>query len=97
MEVIKQIGNSIGKILRIDTHIVAEARGRFAWLCVQVDIDKPLVTNILIGGLHQPVNYEGVHRPYFSCGEISHRRDACPYVLRSLAKANKDAKVREDI
>ena len=97
VEVLKQIGNSIGKILRIDTHTVAEARRRFAWLCVQVDIDKPLVTNILIGGLHQPVNYKGVHRPCFSCGQIGHRRDACPYVLRSPTKANKDAEVKEDI
>ena len=30
LEVLKQIGNTIGKILRIDTHTVAKARGRFA-------------------------------------------------------------------
>ena len=76
---------------------MAEVRGWFAWLCIQVDIDKPLATNILIGGLHQPVNYEGVHRLYFSCGRIGHRRDACPYVLRSLTKADKDAEVRENV
>jgi len=34
VEVLKQIENSIGKVLRIDTHTVAEARGRFARLCV---------------------------------------------------------------
>ena len=62
-----------------------------------MDIDKPLVTNILIGGLHQLVNYEGFHRLCFSCGRIGHRRNACPYVLRSPAKADKDAEVREDV
>ena len=34
VEVLKQIENSIGKVLRIDTHTVAKARGRFARLCV---------------------------------------------------------------
>lgn len=46
VEVLKQIGNSVGKVLRINTHTAAKARDRFARLCVQVDIDKPLVTNI---------------------------------------------------
>ena len=62
-----------------------------------MDIDKPLATNILIGGLHQPVNYEGVHRLCFSCGQIGYRKDACPYVLRSPTKVDKDAGVREDV
>ena len=30
MEVLKQIGRSIGNVLRIDTHTASEARGRFA-------------------------------------------------------------------
>ena len=38
VEALQQLGNSIGKVLRIDTHTVAETRGRFARLCVQVDI-----------------------------------------------------------
>ena len=48
-EVLKQIGESIGKVLRIDTHIAMEARGRYARLCIQVDLNKPLIDTILIG------------------------------------------------
>nr|POE46294.1 hypothetical protein CFP56_64935 [Quercus suber] len=44
--------------------------------------------------IRMPVNYEGVHRLCFLCGRIGHRRDACPYVLRSSAKANKDTEVQ---
>nr|POE69034.1 uncharacterized protein CFP56_77930 [Quercus suber] len=97
VEVLKQIGNTIGKILRIDTHTAAEARGRFARLCVQVDIDKPLVTTILIGGLHQPVNYEGVNRLCFSCGRIGHRKEDCPHIIRNPTKVDKEVEVREEV
>lgn len=81
VEVLKQLGNSISKVMRIDTHRAAETRGCFTRLCVQVDVDKPLVTTILIGGLHQPVNYEGVHRLCFMCGRIGHHKEACPYII----------------
>ena len=97
MEVLKQIRNAIGKILRIDTHTIAEVRDRFARLCVQVDIDKLLITNILIGGIHQHVNYEGMHRLCFSCGRIDHRREACPYSHRSPSMADKENDEREDV
>nr|POE89483.1 hypothetical protein CFP56_43280 [Quercus suber] len=97
VEVLKQIGNSVGKVLRINTHTAAEARGRFARLYVQVDIDKPLVTNILIGGIHQPVNYEGIHKLCFSCGRIGHRKEAYPYTLRSSPKSDKDNDNNEDV
>ena len=88
VEVLKQIRNSVGKALRIDTHIAVEARGCFARLCIQVDLEKPLVTNILIEGIHQPVNYEGIHSLCFSCGRIGHRKEACPYTLRSTPKTD---------
>ena len=86
MEVLSQIGNSVGKILRIDTYTANEARGCFARLCVQVDVDKLLVTTVLLGGIHQAVNYEGIHKLCFSCGRIGHRKEACPCLIRSNAQ-----------
>ena len=59
-EALLKIGKSIGNVLRVDTHTANEARGRFARLCVQVDVDKPLVTAVLIGKFEQPVCYEGI-------------------------------------
>ena len=46
---LRQIGESVGKVLRIDSHTALEARGKYARLCIQIDIDKPLVNTILIG------------------------------------------------
>ena len=89
VEVLQQLGNSIGKVLRIDTHTTVETRGRFARLCVQVDINKPLVTTILVGGMNQSVNYEGIHKLCFTCGRIGHRKEACPYAIREPSSSEK--------
>nr|POF16065.1 hypothetical protein CFP56_45052 [Quercus suber] len=38
---------------------------------------------ILIGKLTQGVIYEGIGALCFACGRVDHRRDGCPYVVRS--------------
>ena len=65
-EVLKYIGESIGHVLCIDTHIAAETRGWFARLYIQVDVEKPLIINVLLGGIEQPVSYKGINKLCFS-------------------------------
>lgn len=77
--------------MRIDTHTANESKGRFARLCIQVDIEKPLVTALLIGGKEQPVYYEGIQRLCFAYGRIGHRRENCPYVVRCEATRAREA------
>lgn len=82
-EVLKQIGDSIGKVLRIDSHTAMEARGKYARLCIQIDINKPLINTVLIGRFEQQVTYEGIHKLCFSCGRVDHRKEVCPYTIRN--------------
>ena len=77
-----QIGKSIGNVLRIDAHTATESRGKFARICVQIDINKPLVTAILIGKFEQPVSYEGIQKLCFGCGRVGHQKNQCPYIIR---------------
>ena len=80
-EVLKEIGEAVGKVLRIDTHMASEARGRYARLCVQIDVDKSLITTVLIGKLEQQVLYERIQKLGFNCGRVGHRREFCPIVV----------------
>lgn len=81
-DALQQIANSIGNVLRVNTFTASESRGRFARLCIQVDVEKPLVTAILIGKREQSVYYEGIQKLCFGCGRLGHRCEACPYVIR---------------
>ena len=52
-EALQLIRKAIGNVLRVDTFMASETRGRFARLCVQMDVEKPLATAIMIGRLEQ--------------------------------------------
>ena len=92
---LRDIGKAIGPVLRIDTHTATEFRGRFAKLCVQICFDKPLVTNIKVGGLDQPVQYEGITVLCFSCGRVSHKAKGCPYKFGVPEKVGRPEEARK--
>nr|POE67073.1 uncharacterized protein CFP56_62396 [Quercus suber] len=99
-EALLQIGKTIGNVLRVDTHTASETRGRFARLCVQVDVNKPLATAILIGKFEQPICYEGIHKLCFVCGRMGHKQEYCPQVIRQdlpLKKAETVAEEERDV
>ena len=52
-------------------------RGRFARICVEVDLQKQLIPKILIRRRVNSVQYEGLHLICFSCGKFGHRKEAC--------------------
>ena len=82
-DALKQIGESLGRVLRIDAHTAMEAWGKYARLCIQIDVSQPLVDTILIRRFEQPVMYEGIHELCFSCGKVGHMVETCPYTIRS--------------
>ena len=80
-KVLLHMGKAIGNVLRVDTHTASESRGRFARLCVQIDVEKLLVTAVLIGRFEQAVYYEGIQKLYFAYGRMGHRKENCPYTI----------------
>lgn len=49
--VLRDLGQIIGPVLRIDTRTASESRGRYARICVQVNFANPLIKIIKIRGV----------------------------------------------
>ena len=80
--ILKKIGSTIGPVLRIDSHTINGERGQFARLCIQINIDKPLINCVKIGKMTQTVQYEGLNSLCFACRHIGHRKEGCPALIR---------------
>ena len=80
--VLKEIGSFIGPILLINSYTASETRGGYARLCVQIDLNKPLINSIQVGRLVQKVLYEGIPFLYFYCGKLGHKQENCRLKVR---------------
>ena len=71
--VIRDVGRAIGPVLRIEFNTATLVIGRYARICVQVDLNKPLIRTVLIGKLVQPVAYKSIGSLCFECGRLGHK------------------------
>ncbi|MBA0600217.1 hypothetical protein Gorai_006412, partial [Gossypium raimondii] len=79
-KIIEAIGRLIGKVVKLDFQTDNRTRGRFAWLAIFINLDKWLVSQEMIDGAIQPVEYEALSRVYFACGKYGHVKKLCPLV-----------------
>lgn len=72
-----KIGNAVGKAIKVDSNTVGTTKGRYARVCVDLNLNEPLVPNILVWGRKQPVEYEGLPRICFKYGRHDHKMENC--------------------
>ncbi|KAL4346268.1 hypothetical protein GQ457_17G013020 [Hibiscus cannabinus] len=73
----RHIAAAIGKVVKIDYNTTEGKRGRFARLAIMVDLNKPLVSGIVIDGHMQDIEYEGLPAICYKCGRFGHSQDDC--------------------
>ncbi|KAL0297835.1 UNVERIFIED_CONTAM: hypothetical protein Scaly_3081800 [Sesamum calycinum] len=73
-ELLMRIGNRIGRAVKVMKTTMAASRGRYARVCVEVDLTKPLVSMITLLGFAQAVEYEGLHQICFDCGKYGQKK-----------------------
>ncbi|CAN1185242.1 hypothetical protein LINPERHAP2_LOCUS37435, partial [Linum perenne] len=73
--VVTRIGNYIGKTVLLDLATSAGARARYARVCVEVDLTKPLLGKYIIDNRVYRVEYESLENICFSCGVYGHKED----------------------
>ncbi|KAI9120688.1 hypothetical protein K1719_007721 [Acacia pycnantha] len=71
------LGNSIGKAIRLDIHTAQRARGKFARMCVELDLTKPLVPEFIVEGQVLSVVYESLGQLCNKCGMVGHTKEGC--------------------
>ncbi|XP_057755572.1 uncharacterized protein LOC130974734 [Arachis stenosperma] len=72
-----RVGSAIGTMLKIDRATSIHSRGRFARICVEIDLTKKLVPRISVLGSILNIEYEGLHLICFKCGLYGHRSEQC--------------------
>lgn len=71
------LGNTLGCAVRVDLTSDNVERGKFARVCIDLDLTKPLVPTILALGRVVCVEYEGLPNICYKCGIYGHRLEEC--------------------
>ncbi|XP_019442256.1 PREDICTED: uncharacterized protein LOC109346971 [Lupinus angustifolius] len=66
------LASCIGRPVKVDTNILRVDRGRYARVCVEIDLTKPVVGKYILGGHSYKVMYEGLHVICKTCGCYGH-------------------------
>ncbi|KAK3184959.1 hypothetical protein Dsin_032245 [Dipteronia sinensis] len=96
------IGGMLGRMCKVDPITENQARGRFARICEEIDISKPLLGTLSIDDRHIWVEYESLGLVCFKCGIFGHSKDNCreglvePIVEEMVANNTNKASVRKD-
>jgi hypothetical protein len=82
-KILNYIGNRIGETVKVDRNTLFQERGKYARVCVEVDLNKPLLAMFELKGEVYKVEYEGLHMLCRSCGKFGHYVEGCPDKLVS--------------
>ncbi|CAN1181082.1 hypothetical protein LINPERHAP2_LOCUS35156 [Linum perenne] len=86
-DILTMIGDKIGKTIRLDNTTMSGTRGNFARICVEIDLDKPLLSKYRLRRRVRRVEYEGLHLICFHCGCYGHGKEVCPVLHHKSGEA----------
>jgi hypothetical protein len=72
------IGNRIGKTVKVDRNTLFQERGKYARVCVEVNLNEPLLAMFELKDETYKVEYEGLHMLCRTCGKFGHYLEGCP-------------------
>lgn len=74
----------IGTPVKIDGTMLGAMRGKYAMLCVEVDLNKPLLSKFRFWRKIRRLEYEGLHLICFNCGCYDHHKDSCSALAKEV-------------
>lgn len=78
-EVILGIARLIGRPIRLDRATAEGSWARFARICLELNLEQPLVARIRIDGIIRHVEYENLPIICYECDRVGYRREICPF------------------
>lgn len=82
------MASAIGRPIKVDTNTLKFERGKFARVCVEVDLTAPVVGKIWVNGHWYKVQYEGLHLISSSYGCYGHLGRNCPRAAANTGKVH---------
>ncbi|CAN1796991.1 hypothetical protein LINPERHAP1_LOCUS21102 [Linum perenne] len=74
---VHRIGNTIGRTVRLDLATSEGSRCRYARVCVEIDLTKPLLGKYMIEDRVLKIEYESLENVCVECGIYGHKRESC--------------------
>lgn len=66
------LASTVGKPIKVDRNTLKIERGRFARICVEIDLNQPVVGKVWLNHYWYKVSYEGLHIICSNCGCYGH-------------------------
>lgn len=72
------LASVVGRPIKVDQNTLRVERGRFARVCVEIDLSKPVVGKFWLKDHWYRIEYEGLHPICSKCGCYGHLSRNCP-------------------
>ncbi|CAN0873707.1 hypothetical protein LINGRAHAP2_LOCUS10451 [Linum grandiflorum] len=87
-DVLYPIVSQIGSPIRVDRQTAMVTRGKFARVCVEIELSKPLPPDVGVDGAWLKVVYEGIPSICRYCWHAGHTTETCH--LKAAVEAMED-------
>lgn len=84
-----RLGARIGRPIKVDNAVSVVSRGLYARVCVDVNLQKPIVSKFMLRRRVRKIEYEGIHLVCFGCGMYVHGKEGCPLKEKISMKLSK--------
>lgn len=76
---LEQVKNYIRKSLKVDVTTMQQTRGKYARICAEINVNKPLKTFLRFKEKYLHLEYEGLSTICYNCGRFSHTKEGCTH------------------
>ncbi|KAJ4832410.1 hypothetical protein Tsubulata_031413 [Turnera subulata] len=93
--ILRAVCNEIGKLIRLDHNTEEAIRGHYARVAVELDLTKPLQSQVFVDDKWYFISYENIPQICFHCGIAGHLMSSCPY-REPVSLHSKEAQAADD-